>query len=478
MALKQALTFDDVLLAPQYSEVEPSQTDLSTYLTRNIVLFSPLVSAAMDTVTESDMAIALAREGGIGVIHKNMSIEAQAQEVRKVKKAESGMIVDPITISPNDTITQIENLIEEYNISGLPVVSGDKLVGLVTKRDIIYSDGDIEVSEIMTTELITVRSGLSTHEAKKMLHENRIEKLPVVSQEGVLRGLITKKDLDRLEEFPQATKDDHQRLRVAAAVGTGDSIQERVKALVQAGVDVLVLDSAHGDSKNVHETVKVIKAEYQDVEIVVGNIATAKAAERLVELGVDAIKVGIGPGSTCTTRVVAGVGVPQITAIMECFQVTQKAGIPLIADGGISYSGDIVKALAAGADSVMIGNLFAGTEEAPGETVLYGGRRHKTLRGMGSSGAMQRGSCDRYSQENNNKFVPEGIEGMTSYKGLSREVISQLNGGLQAGLGYNGCRSISELQENAEFIQISPAGVKKSHPQIRITKEAPNYQVE
>ncbi|HMB65522.1 MAG TPA: IMP dehydrogenase [Patescibacteria group bacterium] len=480
MKFKEALTFDDVLLAPQFSEVEPKNVNLKTLLTPNIPLSIPLISAAMDTITEASTAVSLARQGGIGVIHKNMAIEKQAQEVKKVKKAESGIIVDPITIDPEDTISEIKKLIKDYNISGLPVVKGNELMGLVTKRDIAFADNSSTAKEVMTKELITVNSGIPTQEAKQILHQNRIEKLLVTDQNNVLQGLITKRDLDKLEEFPLATKDDHQRLRVAAAIGTGENTNERARALVQAGVDVLVIDSAHADSRNIHETIKKIKREYKDIDVIAGNIATPGAAQRLIDLGVDAIKIGIGPGSTCTTRIVAGIGVPQITAIMECSQVAKQSGVTVIADGGIRYSGDIVKSLAAGADAVMIGNLFAGTEETPGGIIHYRGRKYKTYRGMGSVEAMEEGSSDRYFQNNNSsKFVPEGIGAMAPYRGPLKETVFQLVGGIQSGMGYTGSSNIKELQKNAEFLRVTSAGIKESHPHnITITKEAPNYQVE
>jgi IMP dehydrogenase len=478
--LKMALTFDDVLLESQYSEVVPSEVDLATCLAPDIPLNVPVVSAAMDTVTESAAAIALAQQGGIGVIHKNMSIERQAGEVRKVKKAESGMIVSPITVSSQEKVGNIIGLMEKYRISGIPVVEeGNKLIGLVTKRDIAFTEKDAVARDIMTGDPITVRAGVSTETAKSFLHENRIEKLPVVDEDGSLYGLITKRDIDKITEFPLAAKDDHKRLRVAAAVGTDDSVQDRVLALVRAGADALVLDSAHADSQNIHDVIRLIRKEYKNISIVVGNVATKEATQRLVDLGVDAVKVGIGAGSICTTRVVAGIGVPQLTAIMDCSRVTREAGICLIADGGIRYSGDMVKALAAGADSVMIGSILAGAEETPGENILYRGRKYKSYRGMGSIGAMEEGSSDRYFQDGSSKFVPEGIEGMIPYKGKLADVVSQLTGGIKSGMGYVGTSTIPELQQKSKFIQITSAGVKESHPHdVVITKEAPNYQIE
>jgi IMP dehydrogenase len=480
MEIKTALTFDDVLLEPQYSEVVPSETDLATFLTPDIPLNVPIISAAMDTVTESAAAIALAQQGGIGVIHKNMSIEHQAQEVRRVKKAESGMIVAPVTISPHEKVEKIMELMEKYRISGIPVVEeGNKLVGLVTKRDIAFTDKNATARDIMTINPVTVRAGVNTEDAKDLLHKNRIEKLPVVDEDGCLYGLITKRDIDKITEFPLATKDDHKSLRVAAAIGTDNSVSERALALVRAEVDALVIDSAHADSRNVYDTIRMIRREYKDISIVVGNIATKEATQRLIDLGVDAVKVGIGAGSICTTRVVAGIGIPQLTAIMNCSRVAKEAGVCLIADGGIRYSGDMVKALVAGADSIMVGSILAGAEETPGENILYRGRKYKSYRGMGSIGAMEQGSCDRYFQNNSSKFVPEGIEGMIPYKGSLADIISQLTGGIKSGMGYVGAPTIPELQQKSRFIQITSAGVKESHPHdVIITKEAPNYQIE
>jgi IMP dehydrogenase len=480
MQLKQALTFDDVLLEPKYSEIVPADVDLATYLTPDIFLNIPMVSAAMDTVTESAAAIALAQQGGVGVIHKNMPIERQAREVRRVKKAESGMIVSPITISAHEKVESIISLMEKYRISGIPVVEeGDRLVGLVTKRDIAFTNKGAVARDIMTVDPVTVRAGVSTEAAKELLHKNRIEKLPVVDEEGCLYGLITKRDIDKITEFPLATKDDHKRLRVAAALGTDDSTRDRALALVRAGADALVIDSAHADSWNVHDTIRMIRQEYRNINIIAGNVATKEAAQRLIDLGVDAVKVGIGAGSICTTRVIAGIGVPQLTAVFECSQATREAGVCLIADGGIRYSGDMVKVLAAGADTIMVGSILAGADETPGENILYRGRKYKSYRGMGSIGAMEDGSGDRYFQSNSSKFVPEGIEGMIPYKGSLADVVTQLMGGIKSGMGYIGSPTIPELQQNATFIQITSAGAKESHPHdVIITKEAPNYQIE
>lgn len=478
MQLQQSLTFDDVLLEPRYSEVVPAEVDLATYLTPDIPLNIPMVSAAMDTVTESAAAIALAQQGGIGVIHKNMSIERQAQEVRRVKKAESGMIISPITISLDEKVEKIISLMEKYRISGIPVVEeGNKLAGLVTKRDIAFTDKNATARDIMTVNPVTVRAGMSTDAAKDLLHKNRIEKLPVVDEEGCLYGLITKRDIDKITEFPLAAKDDHKRLRVAAAIGTDDSILKRALALVRAEADALVIDSAHADSRNVQDLIRAIRKEYKDISIVAGNVATKEATQRLVDQGVDAVKVGIGAGSICTTRVVAGVGVSQLTAIARCSRVTQEAGICLMADGGIRYSGDMVKALAAGADTIMVGSILAGADETPGENILYRGRKYKSYRGMGSLGAMEEGSGDRYFQNNSSKFVPEGIEGMIPYKGILSDVVIQLIGGIKSGMGYVGCPTVFDLKQNAEFTQITSAGVKESHPHdVIITKEAPNFK--
>ncbi|MGQ9668829.1 MAG: IMP dehydrogenase [Desulfosoma sp.] len=482
--IPEALTFDDILIVPAYSEVLPTETDVSTVLTAGIAMRLPLLSAAMDTVTEAETAISMAREGGIGIIHRNMSIERQAREVDKVKKSESGMIVDPITVHPDQPIGDVMELMAQYRISGVPVVKGDQLVGIITNRDLRFeTDPTRPVSELMTKDnLVTAPMGISLEDSKKLLQERRIEKLLVVDDTGRLRGLITIKDIMKVKKYPNACKDHLGRLRVGAAVGAGSDTPERVQALVKAGVDVIVVDSAHGHSKNVLRTVQWIKTEHPQVPVVAGNVATASGAESLIEAGADAVKVGVGPGSICTTRVIAGVGVPQITAIMDCARVARPRGIPVIADGGIKYSGDIVKALAAGADSVMIGSLFAGTDESPGETVLYQGRSYKVYRGMGSLGAMKEGSRDRYFQDQvqeATKLVPEGIEGMVPYRGPLASTIHQLVGGLRAGMGYAGCRTLKELRTKAQMVRITSAGLKESHVHdVIITKEAPNYQVD
>lgn len=476
------LTFDDVLLIPDYSDVIPAEVDVSTYFTPNIKLNIPIVSAAMDTVTEAAMAIAIAREGGIGVIHRNMPPERQALEVDKVKKSESGMIVDPITISPEAPISEALALMERYKISGVPVTVNGKLVGIITNRDLKFEkDFTKKVEEVMTKErLITAKVGITLEEAQEILHKYRIEKLPIVDDDFNLKGLITIKDIEKRKKYPNACKDSLGRLRVAAAVGVGEAAIYRAELLVKAGVDAIVIDTAHGHTKAVIETLKELKRRF-DIDVVAGNIATASAAEELIKAGADAVKVGIGPGSICTTRIVAGAGVPQITAIMDCYSVTSKYNIPLIADGGIKYSGDITKALAAGADCVMIGSLFAGTDEAPGELILYQGRSYKTYRGMGSLGAMQEGSRDRYRQESVSpeKLVPEGVEGRVPYRGPLSKSVHQLVGGLKSGMGYCGCRTLQELRVKAKFIRITNAGLKESHVHdVIITKEAPNYWIE
>jgi IMP dehydrogenase len=477
---KEALTFDDVLLVPQYSEVLPSDTDVSTRLTRLIRLNIPLVSAAMDTVTESELAKALAREGGIGIIHKNLSIKEQAHQVEVVKRTENGVIENPVVIHPEDTVFNALKLMAEYKIGGFPVVDDEgHLVGLLTNRDVRFEkDIKKKVKELMTPrqKLIVAKPGISLEKAKEILHENRIEKLPLVDENNKLVGLITIKDVLSVIEHPNAARDQKGRLLVGAAVGTGKDTFERVEALVKAGVDVIVVDTAHGHSKKVIETVKAIKKAYPELQVIAGNVATAEATEELIKAGADAVKVGIGPGSICTTRIVAGIGVPQLTAILDCARVAKKYDIPIIADGGIRYSGDIVKALAAGAESVMLGSIFAGTEESPGETVLYQGRKYKVYRGMGSIGAMKSGSADRYFQSENQKFVPEGVEGMVPYKGAVKDVVYQLVGGLRAGMGYVGAKTIQELQQKAKFIRVTQASIKESHPHdIIITKEPPNY---
>jgi IMP dehydrogenase len=479
--LGQALTFDDVSLLPRYSDVLPADVDVGTWLTPEIKLNIPLVSAAMDTVTESRMAISMARNGGVGVIHKNMSIERQKLEVEKVKKSESGMIISPITIEPDITVEQALRVMAEYSISGLPVVKDDTLVGILTNRDVRFiKDSVTRVSEVMTSKkLVTVPVGTTLEEAKRHLHDNRIEKLLVVDENNKLRGLITIKDIEKIRKYPASCKDDLGRLRAGAAIGVGKDREERAQALVDAGVDFLVVDSAHGHSKNVVDTVAAVKSAFPKLQVVAGNVATYDGARALLAAGADAIKVGIGPGSICTTRIVAGVGVPQITAIMEVSRATREKDTRLIADGGIKFSGDIVKALASGADSVMMGSLFAGTEESPGETILYQGRTYKIYRGMGSIDAMRDGSSDRYFQEDSKKLVPEGIVGRVPLKGLVSESLYQLVGGLRSGMGYLGSKDLEELRTHAQFVRISPAGLRESHVHdVIITKEAPNYRVD
>jgi len=481
----EGLTFDDILLVPEKSAIFPKEVDVSTKFSRNIDINIPLVSAAMDTVTESRLAIAIAREGGIGIIHKNMSIEEQAEEVDKVKRSESGVIVDPISLPPEKSVGEAIELMAKYHISGIPIVNKEKiLVGILTNRDIRFLEEEgkrLKIAEIMTKEnLITAPLGTTLEEAKKILHKNRIEKLPIVNKNFILKGLITIKDIEKVEKFPNACKDAKGRLRVGAAIGVSRDTLESVEALVNAKVDVIVVDTAHGHSTRVIEVIKEIKRNF-GIELVGGNVATFEGAESLIKAGIDALKVGIGPGSICTTRVVAGVGVPQVSAIQECKRAAKKYQIPLIADGGIKYSGDITKALAVGADSVMIGSLFAGTEESPGEVVLYKGRSYKEYRGMGSIGAMKEGSKDRYFQEEaeDDKLVPEGIEGRVSYKGPLSACVYQLLGGVRSGMGYCGVRNIKELQGKTKFVQITSAGLRESHPHdIIITKEAPNYGIE
>ncbi len=482
--LKEGLTFDDVLIMPAKSDVVPAEADVSTWLTKNIPLKIPILSSAMDTVTTSRMAITMAQQGGIGIIHRNMPIEAQAEEVDKVKRHESGMIVEPITLRPTDTISQAIELMRRYKISGLPVTDeNNKLVGILTNRDIRFETRlNLPVSEVMTKELVTVPVGTPLEEAEKLFHKHKVEKILIVDEHYHLKGLITYKDILKRIQYPLASKDKLGRLRVGAAVGVGSDALDRVAALVKAGCDVIVVDTAHGHSRRVMETIKLIRKEYPDINLIAGNIATAEAAEYLINRGVDAVKVGIGPGSICTTRVVAGVGVPQITAIADVYRVTSKYNIPLIADGGIKYSGDITKAIAAGASTVMLGNLLAGTDESPGEVVIYQGRAYKTYRGMGSLEAMKEGSRDRYFQDNvteTGKLVPEGIEGRVPYKGSAVSIIQMLVGGLKAGMGYAGCRTIEELQKKARFIKITQAALRESHVHdVIITKEAPNYHLE
>lgn len=479
----ESLTFDDVLLLPAYSEVLPKDVDISTYLTKDLKLNMPLISAAMDTVTESATAITMAREGGLGVIHKNLSIEAQALEVDKVKKSESGMIVDPITMEPENKIYEALEIMKRYKISGVPITKNKVLVGILTNRDLRFEKNlNRPIYEVMTKEnLITVPEGTTLEEAKELLQKYRIEKLPVVDKNFRLKGLITIKDIEKARKYPNACKDGFGRLRVGAAVGVGPDRDARVEALIKAGCDVIFVDTAHGHSKLVIESVKVLKKRYPNIPIVAGNIATAEAALALIKAGVDAIKVGVGPGSICTTRIIAGVGVPQITAIMECYEVAKKYGVPVIADGGIKYSGDITKALAAGADTVMVGSLFAGTDESPGESILYQGRTYKVYRGMGSLEAMKKGSSDRYFQGDveDVKLVPEGIEGRVPYRGPLSQTIFQLIGGLRSGMGYLGCKNIEELKTKTKFIKITSAGLRESHVHdVIITKEAPNYRLD
>ena len=484
--VQEALTFDDVLLLPAHSTVLPKEVDLRTKLTRDITLNVPLVSAAMDTVTEARLAISMAQEGGIGIIHKNMSVEQQAIHVRTVKKFESGVIKDPITVTPETSIREVLALTRAKRISGVPVVSGEELVGIVTGRDLRFETRmDSPVSSIMTPKgkLVTVKEGAANSEILKLLHEYRIEKILVVNDKFQLRGLVTVKDIQKATEFPSACKDEHGRLRVGAAVGTGGETEERVAALVQAGVDVVVVDTAHGHSQGVLDRVAWVKKHFPDVQVIGGNIATAAAAKALVEAGADGVKVGIGPGSICTTRIIAGVGVPQITAVSNVAEALEGTGVPLIADGGIRYSGDMAKAIVAGAYSVMIGSMFAGTEEAPGEVELYQGRSYKSYRGMGSLGAMteKQGSSDRYFQEGSqaDKLVPEGIEGRVPYKGSVQPVVNQLLGGLRSSMGYTGCKTIDEMRSKPEFVRVTSAGMSESHVHdVTITKEAPNYRLD
>ena len=477
---KRALTFEDVLLVPQYSEVLPKEVNLETKLTKNITLNIPMVSAAMDTVTEYRAAIAMARLGGIGIIHKNMDIETQCKQIRKVKKSESGIIIDPIYVYPDATLGEADALMDEYKISGVPVVDGhNKLLGILTNRDMRFEkDMRKRADEVMTKmPLITAKKGISLDDAADIMHKNKIEKLPIIDDDGFLKGLVTIKDIKKRIEYPNANKDDFGRLRVGGAIGVGQL--DRAKALVDAGCDVLVLDSAHGHSKGIIDTVKKIK-ETMVVDVIAGNIATGEAAETLIKAGVDGVKVGIGPGSICTTRIVAGVGVPQISAIDEVAEVARRYGVPVIADGGIKYSGDIAKALAVGASCIMAGSLLAGTEESPGETIMFQGRQYKSYRGMGSIGAMQKGSTDRYFQEGTaaDKLVPEGIEGRVPFRGSIAGIIHQMMGGLRSSMGYCGSKSIAEFWEKAEFVEITSAGLKESHVHdVIITQEAPNYHI-
>ena len=477
----EGITFDDVLLVPAYSEVIPNQVDLTTYLTKTIKLNIPMMSAGMDTVTEHRMAIAMARQGGIGIIHKNMTIEAQADEVDKVKRSENGVITDPFYLSPEHTLADANDLMAKFRISGVPITENGKLVGIITNRDLKFeTDFSKKIKESMTSEnLITAKVGITLDEAKKILAKARKEKLPIVDDDFNLRGLITIKDIEKQIKYPLSAKDAQGRLLCGAAVGITANVLDRVDALVKAHVDVVVLDSAHGHSVNVLNCVKMIKEKYPALPVIAGNVATGEATRDLIEAGADAVKVGIGPGSICTTRVVAGIGVPQVTAVMNCYEVAKKYGIPIIADGGIKYSGDMTKAIAAGANVCMMGSIFAGCDESPGTFELYQGRKYKVYRGMGSISAMENGSKDRYFQTNAKKLVPEGVEGRVAYKGSVEDTVFQLMGGLRAGMGYCGTPTVEELKERGRFVKISAASLKESHPHdIHITKEAPNYSVD
>ncbi len=477
---KQGLTFDDVLLIPAHSNVLPRDVDVRTHLTKNITLNIPVMSAGMDTVTEAEMAIAIAREGGIGVIHKNMSIDEQAREVKLVKRSEHGIIVDPIYLAPDNTLSDADELMNKYHISGVPITENGKLVGIITNRDMRFeTDLSRSISEIMTSKgLVTAPENTTMEEAKGILQAHRIEKLPLVDSEGHLKGLITIRDIEKMRKFPHSNKDADGRLMVAAAIGVTADVEDRVEALLDAKADALVIDTAHGHSEGVLETIRKLRYDFPNLELIAGNVATYEATKALIEAGVSAVKVGIGPGSICTTRIIAGIGVPQITAIYDCARAAEGTGIPIIADGGIQYSGDIAKALGAGASCVMLGNLLAGTEEAPGEMIIYQGKNYKSYRGMGSLGAMQSGSKDRYFQQNAKKLVPEGIEGRIPYKGHVSDVLFQLIGGLRAAMGYCGAKDIKAMNEETQFIQITGAGLRESHPHdVSITKEAPNYSM-
>ena len=479
--VKEGLTFDDVLLIPAESDVLPKEVDISTYITKKVKLNAPVVSAGMDTVTEAKMAIAIARQGGIGIIHKNMSIERQAEEVDKVKRSEHGVIIDPFWLTPDHYVYEANELMAKFHISGVPITVDGKLVGIITNRDIRFEKNHNKpIHEAMTKDnLITAAEGTNLAQAQEILTMHKIEKLPIVDNEGYLKGLITIKDIEKAIKYPNSAKDGHGRLLVGAAVGVTGDVLERIGALVKACVDVIIVDTAHGHSKGVSNTVRRIREAYPDVQLIAGNVATADATVELIKAGVDCVKVGIGPGSICTTRVVAGTGVPQITAIFDCAEAAKPYGIPIIADGGIKYSGDVVKAIAAGADICMLGNYFAGCDESPGETEIYQGRKYKVYRGMGSIAAMEKGSKDRYFQEDQKKLVPEGIEGRIAFKGSVEDSIFQLMGGLKSGMGYCGTRTIQELKENGRFIRVTSAGLRESHPHdIQITKEAPNYSVE
>ena len=472
------ITFDDVLLVPQYSEVTPNMIDLTTHLTKKIQLNIPMMSAGMDTVTEHRMAIAIARQGGIGIIHKNMSIEAQAEDVDKVKRSEYGVITDPFYLSPEHTLEDANALMAKFRISGVPITEGRKLVGIITNRDLKFEeDFSRKIREVMTSKnLVTAKEGVTLAEAKKILAKARVEKLPIVDDDFNLKGLITIKDIEKQIKYPLSAKDEQGRLLCGAAVGITKNVMDRVTALVNAKVDCIVIDSAHGHSKNIITTLKEIKAAYPDLQVIVGNVATGEATKALIEAGADAVKIGIGPGSICTTRVVAGIGVPQVSAVMDCYEAAKPYGVPIIADGGIKYSGDMTKALAAGASVCMMGSMFAGCDEAPGEFELYQGRKYKVYRGMGSIAAMENGSKDRYFQTEAKKLVPEGVEGRVAYKGTVEDTIFQLVGGIRSGMGYCGAKNIKTLQETGKFVKISAASLKESHPHdIQITKEAPNY---
>ena len=477
----EGITFDDVLLVPAYSEVIPNQVDLTTYLTKTIKLNIPLMSAGMDTVTEHRMAIAMARQGGIGIIHKNMSIEAQADEVDKVKRSENGVITDPFYLSPEHTLRDADELMAKFRISGVPITEGKKLVGIITNRDLKFEeDFSKKIKECMTSKnLVTAQEGITMMEAKKILAKARVEKLPIVDKDFNLKGLITIKDIEKQIKYPLSAKDSQGRLLCGAALGITANVLERAEALVKAHVDVVVLDSAHGHSANVIRCVKMLKEAFPDLPVIAGNVATGEATRALIEAGVDAVKVGIGPGSICTTRVIAGIGVPQITAVMDCYAVAKEYGIPIIADGGIKYSGDVVKAIAAGGSVCMMGSMFAGCDESPGEFELFQGRKYKVYRGMGSISAMENGSKDRYFQSDAKKLVPDGVVGRVAYKGLVEDTVSQLLGGLRSGMGYCGAKDIKTLQETGRFMKISAAALKESHPHdIHITKEAPNYSID
>jgi len=480
----EGLSFDDVLLVPRLSEVLPKDVDTKTQLTRDIQLNIPIVSAAMDTVTEYEAAIQLARQGGIGFVHRNMSIERQVRQVARVKKSESGMIINPITIHPDKPVRSVLKLMQQYSVSGVPVTQGKLLLGIVTNRDLRFETNlDTTVSEVMTKEnLVTVSEGITLEESKRLLHKHRIEKLLVVDKEDRLVGMITIKDIEKIKKYPNACKDNMGRLRVGAAVGVGPDMEERTQALIDAHADVIVIDAAHGHSKNVIEAVRILKSNHPEMQLIAGNVATHEGSEALIEAGADGIKIGIGPGSICTTRIVAGIGVPQITAIANCREISEKYNIPTIADGGIKYSGDVVKAIGAGAHSVMVGGLFAGTDESPGETIIFQGRSYKVYRGMGSIEAMKERTKDRYHQEHiedNDKLVPEGIVGRVPYKGSLAATVHQIVGGLKSGMGYLGSRTIKELRENAEFIKITASGLRESHVHdVIITKEAPNYRLD